>query len=173
MWSLLPKDSDFRAYNKYSNSNSSAGPFSTFCLYTRVSISTFLNFFTLMQFRISCILSPYVFFSALIVGSGGCGSVLLYVPLPELRAGLLASWSGTRGPHKIHDEYDGRRHFLILSQLSDEGRSIPSADHRFNIVLLPENLHTYFELSVQAWTLYKAPQWNARHPNSCPERIKL
>jgi hypothetical protein len=24
-------------------------------------------------------------------------------------------------------------------------------------VLLPENLHTYFELSVQAWTLYKAP----------------
>jgi hypothetical protein len=25
------------------------------------------------------------------------------------------------------------------------------------IVLLPENLHTYFELSAQAWTLYKAP----------------
>jgi hypothetical protein len=24
-------------------------------------------------------------------------------------------------------------------------------------VLLPENLHTYFELSAQAWTLYKAP----------------
>ncbi len=24
-------------------------------------------------------------------------------------------------------------------------------------VLLPENLHTYFELSGQAWTLYKAP----------------
>ncbi len=24
-------------------------------------------------------------------------------------------------------------------------------------VLLPENLHTSFELSVQAWTLYKAP----------------
>ena len=41
------------------------------------------------------------------------------------------------------------------------------------IVLLPENLHAYFELSVQAWILYKAPQWNARYPNSCPERIKL
>jgi hypothetical protein len=27
----------------------------------------------------------------------------------------------------------------------------------FGDVLLPENLHTYFELSVQAWTLYKAP----------------
>jgi hypothetical protein len=40
------------------------------------------------------------------------------------------------------------------------------------VVLLPENLHTYFELSVQAWTLYKAPQWK-RYPNSCPERIKL
>ncbi len=40
-------------------------------------------------------------------------------------------------------------------------------------VLLPENLHTYFELSVQAWILYKAPQWNPRYPNSCPERIKL
>ena len=26
-----------------------------------------------------------------------------------------------------------------------------------DVVLLPENLHTYFELSVQAWTLYKAP----------------
>ncbi len=25
------------------------------------------------------------------------------------------------------------------------------------VVLLPENLHTYFELSAQAWTLYKAP----------------
>ena len=42
-------------------------------------------------------------------------------------------------------------------------------------VLLPENLHTCFEPSVQAWILYKAPQWNARarYPNSCPERIKL
>jgi len=40
-------------------------------------------------------------------------------------------------------------------------------------VLLPENLRAYFELSVQAWILYKAPQWNARYPNSCPERIKL
>jgi hypothetical protein len=40
-------------------------------------------------------------------------------------------------------------------------------------VLLPENLHTYFELSAQAWILYKAPQCNARYPNSCPERIKL
>ncbi len=26
------------------------------------------------------------------------------------------------------------------------------------LVLLPENLHTYFELSAQAWTLYKAPR---------------
>jgi hypothetical protein len=26
----------------------------------------------------------------------------------------------------------------------------------FRCVLLPENLHTYFELSAQAWTLYKA-----------------
>jgi hypothetical protein len=43
----------------------------------------------------------------------------------------------------------------------------------FIIVLLPENLHAYFELSAQAWILYKAPQWNARYPNSCPERIKL
>jgi hypothetical protein len=41
------------------------------------------------------------------------------------------------------------------------------------IVLLPENLHTCFEPSVQAWILYKAPQWNARYPNSYPERIKL
>jgi len=40
-------------------------------------------------------------------------------------------------------------------------------------VLLPENLRAYFELSTQAWTLYKAPQWNARYPNSCPGRIKL
>ena len=40
-------------------------------------------------------------------------------------------------------------------------------------VLLPENLCAYFELSAQAWILYKAPQWNARYPNSCPERIKL
>ncbi len=24
-------------------------------------------------------------------------------------------------------------------------------------VLLPENFHTYFELSAQAWTLFKAP----------------
>ncbi len=40
-------------------------------------------------------------------------------------------------------------------------------------VLLPKNLHAYFELSAQAWILYKAPQWNARYPNSCPERIKL
>jgi hypothetical protein len=40
-------------------------------------------------------------------------------------------------------------------------------------VLLPENLRAYFELSAQAWILYKAPQWNARYPNSCPERIKL
>ena len=40
-------------------------------------------------------------------------------------------------------------------------------------VLLPENLRTYFELSAQAWILYKAPQWNTRYPNSCPERIKL
>ncbi len=37
----------------------------------------------------------------------------------------------------------------------------------FHIVLLPENLR------AQAWILYKAPQWNARYPNSCPERIKL
>ncbi len=43
----------------------------------------------------------------------------------------------------------------------------------YMIVLLPENLHTCFEPSVQAWILYKAPQWNARCPNSCPERIKL
>jgi len=43
----------------------------------------------------------------------------------------------------------------------------------YTCVLLPENLYTYFELSVQAWILYKAPQWNARYPNSCPERIKL
>ncbi len=41
------------------------------------------------------------------------------------------------------------------------------------IVLLPQNLHTYFKLSVQAWILYKAPQWNALYPDSCPERIKL
>jgi len=41
------------------------------------------------------------------------------------------------------------------------------------IVQLPENLRAYFELSAQAWILYKAPQWNARYPNSCPERIKL
>ncbi len=27
----------------------------------------------------------------------------------------------------------------------------------FTFVLLPENLHTYFEISAQAWTLYKAP----------------
>jgi hypothetical protein len=27
--------------------------------------------------------------------------------------------------------------------------------------------------SAQAWTLYEAPQWNARYPNSCPERIKM
>ena len=40
-------------------------------------------------------------------------------------------------------------------------------------VLLPENLRAYFELSAQAWILYKAPQWNARYPNSCPGRIKL
>ena len=40
-------------------------------------------------------------------------------------------------------------------------------------VLLLENLHAYFELSAQAWILYKAPQRNARYPNSCPERIKL
>ncbi len=40
-------------------------------------------------------------------------------------------------------------------------------------VLLPENLRAYFELSAQAWILYKAPQWNARYPNSCLERIKL
>ncbi len=39
--------------------------------------------------------------------------------------------------------------------------------------LLPENLHTYFELSAQAWILYKAPQWNACYPNSYPECIKL
>jgi hypothetical protein len=32
-------------------------------------------------------------------------------------------------------------------------------------VLLPENLHAYFELSAQAWILYKA-----RYPNSCPQR---
>jgi hypothetical protein len=42
-----------------------------------------------------------------------------------------------------------------------------------NSVLLPENLHTYFELSAQAWTLYKAPYWYARYPNSCLRRIKL
>jgi hypothetical protein len=41
------------------------------------------------------------------------------------------------------------------------------------VVLPPENLRTYFELSVQAWTLYKAPQRYARYPNSCPEQIKL
>jgi hypothetical protein len=41
------------------------------------------------------------------------------------------------------------------------------------LVLLPENLRAYFELSAQAWILYKAPQWNARYPKSCPERIKL
>ncbi len=40
-------------------------------------------------------------------------------------------------------------------------------------VLLPENLRAYFELSAQAWILYKALQWNARYHNSCPERIKL
>ena len=40
---------------------------------------------------------------------------------------------------------------------------------QYTCVLLPENLHTYFELSAQAWILYKAPQWNARYPNSCPE----
>ena len=28
------------------------------------------------------------------------------------------------------------------------------------------NLRTCFEPSVQAWILYKAPQWNARYPNS-------
>jgi hypothetical protein len=32
-------------------------------------------------------------------------------------------------------------------------------------VLLPENLRTCFEPSVQAWILYKAPQWNAHYPN--------
>ena len=41
------------------------------------------------------------------------------------------------------------------------------------VPLLPENLHAYFELSAQAWILYKAPQWNAGYPNSCLERIKL
>jgi hypothetical protein len=44
---------------------------------------------------------------------------------------------------------------------------------RIDIVLLLENLHAYFALSAQAWILYKAPQWNARYPNSCPERLKL
>jgi hypothetical protein len=44
---------------------------------------------------------------------------------------------------------------------------------RRKCVLLPENLRAYFELSAQAWILYKAPQWNTRYPNSCPERIKL
>ena len=46
-------------------------------------------------------------------------------------------------------------------------------EDNIHLVLLPENLRTCFEPSVQAWILYKAPQWNARYPNSCPERIKL
>jgi hypothetical protein len=33
---------------------------------------------------------------------------------------------------------------------------------RYMAVLLPENLRVYFELSAQAWILYKAPQWNER-----------
>jgi hypothetical protein len=49
----------------------------------------------------------------------------------------------------------------------------PKGGPTFISVLLPENLHAYFELSAQAWILYKVPQWNARYPNSFPERIKL
>jgi hypothetical protein len=60
--------------------------------------------------------------------------------------------------------------FLSLSR-----SSISTMDFKWrkNSVLLPENLRTCFEPSVQAWILYKAPQWNACYPNSCPERIKL
>ncbi len=36
-----------------------------------------------------------------------------------------------------------------------EGSRVERVESRS--VLLPENLHTYFELSAQAWNLYKAP----------------
>jgi hypothetical protein len=67
----------------------------------------------------------------------------------------------------------GRIGRLMLTTLDLwEGRG-RRRDFFYTFVLLPENLHTYFELSAQAWILYKAQQWNTRYPNSCPERIKL
>ncbi len=41
--------------------------------------------------------------------------------------------------------------------LPNETNTARSKRTKLITVLLPENLHTYFELSVQAWTLYKAP----------------
>jgi hypothetical protein len=64
------------------------------------------------------------------------------------------------------------RHAAIL-RCAHAQRNRVSISKADRVVLLPENLHAYFVLSAQAWILYKAPQWNAHYPNSCPERIKL
>ncbi len=84
--------------------------------------------------------------------------------------------------HKDSQQGSQRRQNVKLTPLLLAKPNSAYTQHKLNLiplilrisgVLLPENLHTYFELSVQAWTLYKAPQWNAHYPNSCPERIKL
>ncbi len=70
--------------------------------------------------------------------------------------------------------------FFNLSMIKEEclswflGWILSSLRKRKSLpVLLPENIRAHLQLSVKAWILYKAPQWNARYPNSCPERIKL
>jgi hypothetical protein len=74
-------------------------------------------------------------------------------------------------------DFNKKRKWLSNKKNSNKKRKWLSNNKDFNkkrkCVLLPENLRAYFELSAQAWILYKAPQWNARYPNSCPERIKL
>ncbi len=99
-WSLLPKHSDLRAYNKHSKSSSSS--FFSFLFQGSFCIQEFYYqpVSSLMLFRISSYCPfKYGVFSVLIVGSCGGGSVLLYVSLLELRAGLLKSRSGRRGNH--------------------------------------------------------------------------
>ncbi len=50
--------------------------------------------------------------------------------------------------------------FLLVSNSSETAKNQKEKKSKMNktsIVLLPENLRAYFELSAQAWILYKAP----------------
>jgi|688.fasta_scaffold421460_1 hypothetical protein len=93
-----------------------------------------------------------------------CTGGYIVVVVPVMSALVEREWGGCRGCHLPLGSSTGR----------DPSQGCCTGDSKLKLavklwsgsigttqgivsVLLPENLHTYLELSAQAWTLYKAP----------------